>query len=180
MGIKADYFCFIREAHFQSKRHFGYADSSDTIGQTVTQVRPSLIVILQEIRGVVEEIVGKVPDVIGTNIVHTATRINQELTQGFLVENPLVKVFDVVVATNVAFPSSMDGSESKQPTAENIRSILRFDRLPIVGVASDGVRRHRVEDGFKYRGVHTIIDASVRFLRRKRGGTSTYKGLRFS
>jgi hypothetical protein len=59
----------------------------------------------------------------------------------------------------------VDGSVCEKPTAENLHVIGWFYRLPVIRVSGNLAGGHRGEDGFKCRGVHTIIDEYARFLR---------------
>jgi hypothetical protein len=118
-----------------------------------------------EIAGVGHKIAGKVPDVFSANIVHTTPCVNQQLAKILFVVRPLFDILDSIVATDISFPSSVDGSVCEKPTAENIHSVGWLDRLPVIRVSGNLVRGHGGEDGFKCRGVHTIIEHIARFLR---------------
>ena len=119
-----------------------------------------------KIAGIGHKIAGKVPDVFGANIVHTTPCVNQQLAKILFVVRPLFDILDSIVATDIAFPSGVNRSVCEKPTAENIHGVGWLDGLPVIGVSGNLVRGHGGEDGFKCRGVHTIIEHIARFLRR--------------
>ena len=165
MSIKAYYLCFIWKTHFQSKRNLGDTDTLASCIEAVSKSSPSLISTTMKIAGVGHKIAGEVPDVFRADIVHTASCVNQQLAKCLFVICPLFDILDSIVATDVTFPSGVDGSVCEKPTAENIHGVGWLDRLPVIGVSGNLVRGHRGEDGFKCRGVHTIIEHIARFLR---------------
>ncbi len=156
--VQADNLGIIRKAHFHCEGNLGDPDSTQAVGQSVTHCSPRFIIRLEEVGSVGKEIFCEIPNVFGTNIVHTATCFHEQGAKILFVENPLAKILDGVVSTNIAFPVSVDGSVSEQPATENLIVGFWLDRLPVIGVPSDGIRSHVVEDGLKCRGVHTSID----------------------